>query len=190
MSKTTKTLYQQINQYCEMGYYPIVSNSLEYVVISPFKCPHDQWRRSFFEDTLEKAKMYVGEIDGEHEAEWQCLGEKGFKIIGFYHPPIKRFLVGDKVRVRTDLADTQYNLNWVGHPSDYKSTAGHAGTIERVGALTYKVVFNDLNHSFFYSQGQLEPYIEFELESKQETINIDGVDYTLSQIKKALKKST
>lgn len=186
----SKTLYQQINNYCEMGYYPIVSNGDCYLIVSPFKDRNGYWRDTGVYVKLSDAKIYVGEEEGLSSDTLQDIQNKSakqYKVVGFHHPPTKRFKVGDKVRVREDLKDLQLDGDWSQLNDNYQATAGCVGRIQYGDSVRYDVYFDAIGDWFSYSQDQLEPYIELEEEQPQ-TINIGGKQYKVTdELTKALK---
>lgn len=180
-------LYEQVNNYCEMGFYPIVSDSKQYIIVSPTKDSGGDWRDSCFRESLKDATENIGYSNGYSKENWDKKESEGWKIIGFYHPQIKRFKVGDKVRVRGDLKDLYYGGDWTNYGQEYQDSAGLTGEITCVGGYFYGVYFDSLGDAFKYSHEQLEPYIEEEPE-KPQTINIGGKEYEITpELTKALK---
>lgn len=181
------TLYDQINNYCKMGYYPIISNDKSYLIVSPFKDKFANWRDSGYFDTIEECEKKIGRECGSDKEGRASQEEKGFKIIGFYHPPVKRFKKGDKVRVREDLANLRYDNDWEDTVEEYQKTAGLVGVVEVPNSYYYYVRLEKINDWFPYCPDQLEPYIEIEAE-KPQTINIGGKEYEVtSELTEALK---
>jgi hypothetical protein len=81
------TLHQKINEACEMGKFPIVSNNKEYVIVTPFKDEDDYWRCSNFHHNFAYVKTTIGAMDGKWRPKWINYQKLGFDIIGYYEPP-------------------------------------------------------------------------------------------------------
>lgn len=171
-----------------MGYYPVVSDKENYIIVSPFKDEEGDWRDTGCVEELESAEKLIGSWDGWSQEVWEKKEQEGYKIIGFHRPPRKRFKVGDKVRIREDLKDLQYDDNWSDTtPKLYQNTAGKVGVIKGSGGLAYSVYFAEFDEWYYYSQAQLEPYIKIE-NTKPQTINIGGKEYEVTEeLTEALK---
>lgn len=181
------TIFEKINNYCEMGFYPIVSDGENYIIVSPTKDEYGDWRVSYLCDSLEGAIKYISDRKPSFSKEdWNRKAEEGWKIIGSYPIKIKRFKLGDKVRVRKNLKDLQYGGDYEIYNEEYESTAGMVGEITGVGSCSYTIYFDSLEDCFNYSHDQVEPYIE-EFANKK-TINIGGKNYKVTpELLEALK---
>lgn len=180
------SLYKQINKFCEMGFYPIISDGQKYIIVSPTKDTYNYWRDTGVCSSLEKAIKHIGNCFGYSKKECNKKEKEGFKITSFYHPPVKRFQVGDKVKVREDLKDLQFHNYWDQTIQEYKNTVGMQGTIDGFGNTCYYVYFDTIKRTFGYRQDELEPYIE--QPKTTPTINIGGKNYEITpELTKALK---
>ena len=94
--------------------------------------------------------------------------------------PIKFLKAGDRVDILENAKDLPDYENWY---DSKKAMVGETKLeINDIGSCYYKI--GDSNNSHYFPFHCVSPHIEEE----EKTINIEGKDYTISEIKKALNK--
>jgi hypothetical protein len=97
----TDPVMQKVAKLCEDGHWPICKDEDgSFAVFTPILDDDGYIYRGSWDWTIEKAKQSLTHTP--------VTGRYGLptEIVGFYHPPTPKFKIGDKVRVREDLADT------------------------------------------------------------------------------------
>jgi len=159
---------EQVLDLCSRGFFPIVkSDSLYadslYAVFTPFNLA-DGFRRSSWEISIDMAKAWIGTNNFTIEDKAQPT-----HLVGFYHPPFTPFKVGDKVRVREDLAELMCAGNFARQDSEYQKTSGTVGIIQSVYSSSYRVEFYDRDY-WHYIHNELEPVVELDAPCKVERL--------------------
>ena len=168
MYNYTDPKMQEVSKFCQRGFWPICKNGNgRFAVFTPILDQDNYWKRSFWKDEIDEAKQNIGDTYSNN-------GDKPTEIVGYYHPPIYEFEIGDKVKVREDLKSLQ--LENYGDYQSFLKTAGNTGIVSHYYGFN-NITVNFTNESYTYTTNQLEPVIE------PEPVIIE---MTLAQIEKKL----
>lgn len=126
--------YTQLINALEHGFHVLVKDSDEYLITSPFKDGHGDWRHSGHWYTPEDAKQNIGIYGGISQEElqkkcpdWELVGEP-------FIPPYKRWEKGDEVIIADNAKELceKAGLGWkeemqemVGKKCEVKSLLGN-----------------------------------------------------------------
>lgn len=175
----TNPIMKQVAELCDNGHYPICKSEYgEYAIFSPFRDDEGYIKRTYWYG-------YANTPEGRFLDTYQDNDTyQPTEIIGFYHPPLKKFKVGDKVRVREDLKELYTDAEWNNYTINFKNTIDLIGVIKkRYDGSDYMVYFESLEDEYLYIAEQLEPAIEKQkpVTEKQnpDIIELNGKKYKL-----------